>query len=217
MDIGYKDGFMKYKYVFFDFDGTLADTEEVNFVIYQKLAEKYNLRNITIDELGHIKKMSARELINYVDVKKRYLPFMLKRGKNLLKLDMKNIKPCKPDIFDVVRELKEMGIKTGILTTNSKTNVQMFLEEHNADIFDFFASSSMFGKETKMRKIIKKEKISPNEVLYVGDEIRDINAAKNTGIDIASVAWGYNTVESLKKHNPEFLIYTPSELVEICK
>ncbi len=75
----------------------------------------------------------------------------------------------------------------------------------------------MFGKETKMRKIIKKEKISPNEVLYVGDEIRDINAAKNTGIDIASVAWGYNTVESLKKHNPEFLIYTPSELIEICK
>ena len=40
---------MKYKYVIFDFDGTLADTEEANFVIYQKLAEKYNLRNITMD------------------------------------------------------------------------------------------------------------------------------------------------------------------------
>ena len=57
---------MKYKYVLFDFDGTLADTEEANFVIYQKLAEKYNLRNITIDELGHIKKISARELMAYV-------------------------------------------------------------------------------------------------------------------------------------------------------
>ncbi|MPM06031.1 Phosphoglycolate phosphatase [bioreactor metagenome] len=208
---------MRYKYVFFDFDGTLADTEEVNFVIYQKLAEKYNLRNITIDELGHIKKMSAKELMAYVELKKRYLPFMLKRGKNLLKQDMKNIKPCKPDILSTVAELKKMGIKTAIITTNSKTNVEMFLEKNDAYIFDFIASASMFGKETKMRRIMKKEKLCKNEVLYVGDEIRDINAAKNAGIDIASVGWGYNTVESLKKNNPEYLVMEPNELIEICR
>jgi len=208
---------VKYKYVLFDFDGTLADTEEVNFVIYQKLAEKYNLRNITIDELGHIKKMSARELMAYVELKKRYLPFLLKRGKNLLKQDIKNIKPCKKDIFDTVLQLKNMGIQTAIITTNSKANVQMFLNEQNAEIFDFIASSSMFGKESKMRKIIKKERLSLDEVLYVGDEIRDVHAAKNTGIHIASVAWGYNTVESLKKHKPDYIIYEPSELIDICK
>jgi len=208
---------VRYKYVFFDFDGTLADTEEVNFVIYQKLAEKYNLRNITIDELGHIKKMSAKELMAYVELKKRYLPFMLKRGKNLLKQDMKNIKPCKPDILSTVAELKKMGIKTAIITTNSKTNVEMFLEKNDAYIFDFIASASMFGKETKMRRIMKKEKLCKNEVLYVGDEIRDINAAKNAGIDIASVGWGYNTVESLKKNNPEYLVMEPNELIEICR
>lgn len=208
---------MKYKYVFFDFDGTLADTEEVNFVIYQKLAEKYNLRNITIDEIGHIKKMSARELMAYVELKKRYLPFLLKRGKNLLKQDIKNVNPCKPDLFDVVLQLKNMGIQTAIITTNSRSNVQDFLEEHNADIFDFIVSSSMFGKEGKMRRIIRKNKINSDDVLYVGDEIRDIHAAKNTGIDIASVAWGYNTVESLKKHKPEYIIYEPLELIDICK
>lgn len=208
---------MRYKYVFFDFDGTLADTEEVNFVIYQKLAEKYNLRNITIDELGHIKKMSAKELMAYVELKKRYLPFMLKRGKNLLKQDMKNIKPCKPDILSTVAELKKMGIKTAIITTNSKTNVEMFLEKNDSYFFDFIASASMFGKETKMRRIMKKEKLRKDEVLYVGDEIRDINAAKNAGIDIASVGWGYNTVESLKKNNPEYLVMEPTELIEICR
>ncbi len=208
---------VKYKYVFFDFDGTLADTEEVNFVIYQKLAEKYNLRNITIDELGHIKKMSAKELMTYVELKKRYLPFILKRGKNLLKLDIKNVKPCKDDMFDVILQLKNMGIQTAIITTNSKANVEMFLEEHNADIFDFIAGSSMFGKESKIRKIIKKGKINPEDVLYVGDEIRDIHAAKNSCVHIASVAWGYNTVESLKKHSPDYLICEPSELIDICK
>ncbi len=207
---------VKYKYVIFDFDGTLADTEEVNFVIYQKLAEKYNLRNITLDELGHIKKMSAKELMAFIELKKRYLPFILKRGRRLLKQDIKNIRPCKIDIFDTVLKLKNMGIKTAIITTNSKKNVQLFLEEQNANIFDFVTSASMFGKESKMKKIIKKEKIALEDVLYVGDEIRDIHAAKNTGIDIASVAWGYNTVESLKRNKPEYLIYEPSELINIC-
>lgn len=207
---------MKYKYVFFDFDGTLADTEEVNFVIYQKLAEKYNLRNLTIDELGHIKKMSAKELMEYVELKKRYLPFMLKRGKKLLKQDIKNVRLCKENILEVVKQLKEMGIKTAIITTNSKTNVKIFLEQYNANIFDFISSTSMFGKEAKIKKIIKKEKLNKSDVLYVGDEIRDIHAANHAGIDIASVAWGYNTVESLKKHKPNYLIYEPLELIQIC-
>lgn len=208
---------VKYKYVIFDFDGTLADTEEANFVIYQKLAEKYNLRNITMDELGHLKKMSAKDVMAYVELKKRYLPFLLKKGKNLLTQDIKNIRLCKPDIFHTIGILKDMGIKTAIITTNSKTNVKLFLEAHNADIFDIIASATMFGKESKMKRIVKKEKVKIEEVLYVGDEIRDIYAAKNAGIDIASVGWGYNTVESLKKHEPDYLIFEPSELIEICK
>ena len=208
---------MKYKYVIFDFDGTLADTEEANFVIYQKLAEKYNLRSITMDELGHLKKMHAREVMAYIELKKRYLPFLLKKGKSLLTQDIKNIRLCKPDIFHTIGKLKEMGIKTAIITTNSKTNVKLFLEAHNADVFDLIVSATMFGKESKMKRIVKKKKLSLGEFLYVGDEIRDIIAAKNAGMDIVSVGWGYNTVESLKKYGPDYLIFEPSELIEICK
>ncbi|MDD2496015.1 MAG: HAD-IA family hydrolase [Tissierellia bacterium] len=208
---------MKYKYVLFDFDGTLADTEEVNFVIYQKLAEKYNLRNITLDELGHIKKMSAKELMEYVELKKRYLPFILKRGKKLLNQDIRNVSLCKPDIFDYIRRIKSLGVNIGIITTNSKTNVKQFLDVHDADFFDFISSSTMFGKESKIKKIIKKEKLSNKDVLYVGDEIRDIHAAKKAGIDIVSVAWGYNTIESLEKNEPNYLIKEPEELLEILK
>ncbi len=207
---------MKYKYVIFDFDGTLADTEEANFIIYQKLAQKYNLRNISMYELGHLKKMHAKDVMAYVELKKRYLPFLLKKGKNLLTQDIKNISLCKPNIFKIIGELREMGIKTAIITTNSRTNVKLFLEAHNVDVFDLIVSAAMFGKESKMKRIVKKEKINKAEFLYVGDEIRDITAARNAGIDIASVGWGYNTVESLKKHEPDYLIFEPSELIEIC-
>ena len=208
---------MKYKYVIFDFDGTLADTEEANFIIYQKLAEKYNLRNITMDELGHLKKMNARDVMAYVELKKRYLPFILKKGKKLLTNDIQNISLCKPDIFQIIGRLRDMGVKTAIITTNSKANVKLFLEAHNVDAFYLILSAAMFGKESKMKKIVKKEKIKLHEFLYVGDEIRDITAARHAGMDIASVGWGYNTVESLKKNEPDYLIFEPSELIEICQ
>ncbi|MBP8691956.1 MAG: HAD-IA family hydrolase [Sedimentibacter sp.] len=206
---------MKYKHLIFDFDGTLADTEEANFIIYQKLAEKYNLRNITLDELGHLKRMSAKDVMAYIELKKRYLPFLLKKGKKLLTQDIKSINLCKPDIFEIIGRLRQMGIKTAIITTNSKKNVKLFLEAHNVDVIDLVVSAAMFGKEAKMKKIVRKGKLDLSEYLYVGDEIRDITAARKAGMDIASVAWGYNTVESLKSHKPDYLIYEPSQLIEI--
>jgi len=206
---------VKYKYLIFDFDGTLADTEEANFIIYQKLADKYNLRNITLDELGHLKRMSAKDVMAYIELKKRYLPFLLKKGKKLLTQDIKSINLCKPDIFEIIGRLRQMGIKTAIITTNSKKNVKLFLEAHNVDVIDLVVSAAMFGKEAKMKKIVRKGKLDLSEYLYVGDEIRDITAARKAGMDIASVAWGYNTVESLKSHKPDYLIYEPSQLIEI--
>jgi phosphoglycolate phosphatase-like HAD superfamily hydrolase len=161
--------------------------------------------------------MSAKELMDYVELKKRYLPFILKRGKTLLNQDIRNVKLCKPDIFTVIKQIKDMGINIAIITTNSKKNVKAFLEQNNADIFNFIASSSMFGKESKIKKIMRKEKLGCDEVLYIGDEIRDIHAANRAGIDVVSVGWGYNTVESLKKQKPQYLIFEPSELLDIVK
>lgn len=207
---------VKYKYVFFDFDGTLADTESINLNILSKLSKKYKIKSITREELRHVKKMSALEAMDYLGIKKRKVPFMLRRGKKLLNQDIVNVKQCQDTMFEVIRKLKEEGIKVAIITTNSKKNVKIFLEQHDAEIFDFIMSSTMFGKEGKLKKIIKKEKINPDDVLYVGDEIRDIHAAQSSHIGIASVAWGYNTADSLIKYKPDYLIYKPEELISIC-
>lgn len=207
---------MKFKYVFFDFDGTIADTEKINFKIFQQLADKYKIRRISYEELINIKKMSARQLIDYLEVKKHKLPFILRRGKKLLKQNIENVGLCKKNFVDIVKALKENGVKIAIITTNSKNNVASFLENHKIDCFDFIISSSMFGKERKIRKIMRKESLAPNDVLYVGDEIRDITAAKLSNIKIASVSWGYNTVESLLKYKPDYMLHDPSELIDIC-
>ena len=44
------------------------------------------------------------------------------------------------------------------------------------------------------------------ETLYIGDEVRDIDACRKTGIRIISVTWGFNSKEALCRKNPDFLV-----------
>ncbi len=208
---------MKYKYVIFDFDGTLADTEKINFNIFQQLSDKYNFKKVAIDEIHQLKKMSAKEVIDFLGIKKRKIPLAIKYGKKILKKDIHNVKPCKENIKTILGKLKDSGVKLGVLTTNSQNNVNIFLENNQIDFFDFVESSSLFGKEIKFKKIIKNKKLNSQDILYVGDEIRDIKAAHLSHVKIASVTWGYNSIEALKRHNPDYLINNPEELLSICQ
>ncbi len=208
---------MKFKYIFFDFDGTIADTEKVNFKILEQLSDKYKFRRLAISELHYAKKMNALQLMNHLNVKKYKLPFILKKGKKLLKQNIVNIELCMNNFAEVLPSLKSAGVKLAIITSNSKKNVNLFLQNHNLDCFDFIVSSSLFGKEHKIKKIIKKGRINPSEVIYVGDEIRDISAAKLANIKIAIVSWGYNSLDSLLSHEPDFVLHDPSDLINVCE
>ena len=56
---------------------------------------------------------------------------------------------------------------------------------------------------------------SKNHVFYVCDEVRDIEAARKSGIKSIAVTWGYNTKGALIKENPDFLVNSPDELRNI--
>lgn len=205
----------KYKCIIFDFDGTIADTEDINFDIFLQIAKKHNIRTIEKKELFEFKKKSAIEVMKELNIKTYKLPLMIRQGKKILKEKIKNIEPCKYNMAKVLEELKDMNIMLGIITTNSKKNVEKFIDRHNVDYFDFILSSSMFGKESKFKKIMKKNSFDSNQILYVGDEIRDIKAARNVDIEIASVSWGYNEEKSLMKYYPKYLIHEFEELLAV--
>lgn len=59
-----------------------------------------------------------------------------------------------------------------------------------------------------------KYNINPLEVIYVGDEDRDIIAAKKTKIKTIAVTWGFNTNEKLSRENPDYLVDSPIQIVE---
>jgi phosphoglycolate phosphatase len=117
-------------------------------------------------------------------------------------------------IPEVLARLHGRGHRIGILTSNSESNVAAFLSRHDLPYFHFVRTSSkLFGKASQMKKIIKEEKVPPADALYVGDETRDVEAAKESGLRMAAVTWGYNSKAALEAMSPDHLLHKPAELL----
>ena len=105
----------------------------------------------------------------------------------------------------------------GILTSNSSENVELFLKHHGLDdLFQFISSKSkLSGKAKHLKSILRTFSLEKEEILYVGDEIRDIKACQKVGIPIAAVTWGLNAKDALAANNPEYLFDDPQELRDL--
>ena len=73
----------------------------------------------------------------------------------------------------------------------------------------------MFGKDKKLRSAMRKYNLNPKETFYIGDETRDIEAAKKVRIKSVAVTWGFESEKVLKKADPDFIIKSPEEFLAI--
>lgn len=206
---------MAFKCVIFDFDGTLADTEERALFIYNSLAEKYNYNTITKEELHQIKHLNIKEIIELVNMPLVKLPKIIKQGQKLLKKEMENIKPFEPELKTVLSEIKSKVKYMGVITSNSNRNVKSFMRNQEIKMFNFIESSPLMGKELKINSVARKYSLEKSDILYVGDETRDILSCKKAGVAVAAVSWGYNYPDALLKEEPDYLIHELREIINI--
>jgi len=57
--------------------------------------------------------------------------------------------------------------------------------------------------------------LQPDEVMMVGDNSHDIQAAQNAGVASVAVGWAFRGPEYLSQFAPDYLIHDPDELVGI--
>ena len=202
----------------FDFDGTLADSfSQVLEIVLRnakrfvpKLYEKY--KDVEHDSF---KEKTTKEILNEFNISKVKLLFILWFGRRELSKGIDDINLF-AGLEEVLKELHSKGVKIGVVSTNSSKNIKKFLELNKIDIFDFvYGDISVFGKAKALENIIKKEKLRYKDVLYIGDQERDISAAHQAGIKIAAVTWGYESATLLAKYNPDYLISNPQELLSL--
>ncbi len=91
-----------------------------------------------------------------------------------------------------------------VVSSNSYDNVSQILGPANTKLISQFeCGMSIFGKPARMQKVLKKVGISCREVIYIGDQVAELEAARKGKIAFGAVSWGYETIESLRGHFPE--------------
>ncbi|MBD2357855.1 HAD-IA family hydrolase [Tolypothrix sp. FACHB-123] len=207
---------MTQKVIIFDFDGTIADTLDALVSIANRLALEFGYVQISPQELALLRNLTSREIIKYSGISVLKIPFLVKKVKSELKNKIHEFKPI-PGIQEALIQLKQHGYRLGIITSNSKDNVTEFLKINDLEsLFDFIYSGvTIFGKTTIINNVLRQKQLKPQQVIYVGDETRDIEASKKANIKVIAVAWGFNSPEVLAKQKPHFLIHHPSELLNV--
>ncbi len=201
--------------IIFDFDGTIADTFLIGANILNDLSPKYGYKRLTDAEIQTMRDYTVQEMFKTMHVPFYKLPFMVSDVKKELNKQIDSFKPIK-GMDALINELKKKGYQLGLITSNNKNTVEVFLRKNKLDLFDYiYTGTTIFGKARVILGFLQKHSFNKEEAVYIGDEIRDIEATKKVGISIIAVTWGFNSRKGLQRFQPEFLIDKPSEILSV--
>ena len=200
--------------IIFDFDGTIADTFRLSIGIFEKMTRRPEV--FSDAEIERLRGLSGLHVIQELRIRPWLVPFMLIRGRSMMRRSLPSIQVFK-GMKPLIAELHEQGIPLYITSSNSTSNILEFLRAQGMDRYfvRVYGNVGIFGKARVLRKVIKGNRLDPAQVTYVGDENRDIEAAKHVGIRNVAVTWGFNTAALLETHAPDAIANTPAELAKI--
>jgi phosphoglycolate phosphatase len=199
-----------YRYLVFDFDGTLADSQETVTELFSGLASKYGFAQLTPKEIKH---RSGLPLLKQIQL----LLFIRKVDPEFKDLYRDNIGRIRPveGIADVLRQLNRMGFDLSIISSNRRDNIELFLDMHGLAFFtEIISTRGLSGKPKSIREFMRKRQ-GGGELLYIGDEIRDVRACNKAATDIAFVTWGLDGAEDISGLDVKFVLDDPSKLLTL--
>lgn len=207
---------MIYQTLVFDFDGTIADTLGETRLIFNKIAPDYGIRQVADHEMDHLRHLSLKELLKHLRISKLRVPTLIARGTSMMRGNITQLQLI-DGMGEILVELRRHVRCFGILTSNATENVDLFLRTHGLrDQFDFISSTSkLTGKAKHLKAIRKTFSLKNEELLYIGDELRDVKASQKAGIPIAAVSWGFNSRESLAASKPNHLFDKPRDFLSL--
>lgn len=198
--------------VIFDFDGTVADSFAESLLAYNRVAPRLRLRRVAEAEVAELRCMGAGQLMAVLGIPMWKLPRLMIAVRADLMDHFHAVTPV-PGIGEALREVARAGHHLAIVTSNSLANVRGFLARHDLDLFPtIVAGASIFGKSTRLRRLLKAAHMDGSESVYVGDTSPDIRAAREAGTAAIAVAWGFSAREPLAAETPDAVVEATSDL-----
>lgn len=195
--------------VIFDFDGTLSDSGGWFLSIMDHLAERYGFRRVDPDEVEALRRKPTRDVISALAIPRWKLPFISRYTRRLFARHAGQVQLF-PGVPQMLAAIEAAGIRMAVVTSNSEANARAVLGADSAARIRWWAcGASLFGKGPKFRKILKASGIPAAHTLSLGDETRDIDAARETGVQAGAVLWGYANPAAFAHLSPDIAFQTP--------
>lgn len=194
---------MKYRLAIFDFDGTLADSFPFFLQVFNQLARQHGFKGIDPELAPTFRHYTPRQMMELVGMPAWKLPLVARSFISLMKQNATSISLFE-QVDKTLLQLVNHGMVLAIVSSNSYDNISQILGPANTKLIRHFeCGMSIFGKPTRIQKVLKKTGIPSHEVIYIGDQVTDLEAARKVSIAFGAVSWGYGTIESLREHSPE--------------
>lgn len=200
----------KKKLILFDFDGTLVDTFMMLVEFMNRQAGRYGFQGVNAVDLEKARDMSANELRKAIGAKLWHILILAPRYKRQLNKKIPQLKVF-AGMKELLFQLKERGHKLGIVTFNSLKNIRYFIEANQLDsLFEIIETPGVItGKSGILKKLANRFRREGYQLIYIGDEVMDVEATTRAGVTMIAVTWGYNSKSSLKKASPDYIADSP--------
>jgi phosphoglycolate phosphatase len=205
---------MKYKLAMFDFDGTLANSFPFFLNTVNELAEEHKFKKIDLAQVDTLRGYDTTQLMSHLGLSLWKVPIVANSFRSRMAQNIEQI-PLFKGIEKMLQALSKKGVLLSLTTSNSYDNVCKVLTPKNMELMVFpQCGTSLFGKKSKLKNILRKTGVSPREAIYIGDETRDLEAASSENIAFGAVSWGYARIDTLIKHSPDEIFYKVEDITK---
>ena len=205
---------MRWKNVIFDFDGTLVDSQSIFSSCINELGETFGYGPIEFGSEEYREKSTRAMLADVLGLVPEQVPYWTEKFKALLSRNMGKAFAFK-GMGKVLSVLAKRLLDRGGDIERGRVDDHILARDGIEKVDFIWADAPILAKDEAIEGLLADQALSPEETIYVGDEVRDIDACRKAGIKIISVSWGFNSKAVLRKKEPDYLVETPMQLLTI--
>ena len=203
---------MRHRLALFDFDGTLADSLDWFLGIFDQVADRFGYRRLAPGDRERLRGLETRAILKDLGVPAWKLPLIAGHLRELATRDIDQIRLF-PGTAEMLATIAGRGVEVAVVSSNAEDNVRRVLGPAAEHVTRFACGANLFGKAGKIRALLRDARADPGAAIHIGDEARDVAAAREAGISSGAVAWGYADPSFLRSLSPTLFFERVDEIV----
>ena len=208
----------QYKYIIFDFDGTINNTSPGIYSTFTKVLAHFGVDASAVDLSRHIGPPLNDSYTHLVGAEKCNQAIALHK-KVFAEDNAAENSFLYDGIVDVLTKLRQSGKYTlAIASSKYQPHAIESLKYHKIEeYFDsVYGQTEQRGfKAEVLRQLIEDNGWDKAKCLMIGDTLHDVEGAHANGIDVVAVTYGFGKVDELRAANPIALCDTPKDILDL--